>query len=309
MDSTAREPRPVVIVGPTAVGKSRLAVLLAKRFGGDIITADSRQVYRYMDIGTAKPVGAERDAVPHFMLDLVEPSETYSAQRFAEEGERVLRRSAAAGRVPMVVGGTGYYVRTLLDGLQVPPVPPDEQLRQALRSEAASEGPLALHARLAAVDPESAARIHPHNIPRLIRAIEIVMRLGHPIPPTAEQPTHALYLGLTMDRARLKKMADDRVLAQMRAGLLRETRLLLEMGYSPESPGLQGFGYRQMIAHLAGRRDLDTAVTEYQTATHAYIRRQMTWFRRDLRIRWLDVAEPALEQATDIIESWLTTAS
>lgn len=300
----------MVIVGPTAVGKSRLAVMLAERFGADIIAADSRQIYRYMDIGTAKPGPDELFAVPHYMLDLVEPSETYSAHRFAGEGERVLRRSTAAGRLPMVVGGTGYYIRALLDAPGVPPVAPDEPLREILRSEAEREGGGVLHARLEALDPVSAARIHPHNVPRLIRALEIVAHLGGPVPPVAPgDAVQALYVGLTMDRAKLKQIADERIDTQMRAGLLDETRFLLEMGYEANAPGLQGFGYRQMIAYLEGRSDLATALEDYRTATHHYIRRQMTWFRQDSRIIWLDVDDQPPQRATELIARWLATAS
>jgi tRNA dimethylallyltransferase len=307
---TERVPRPVVIVGPTAVGKSRLAIALAERFGGDIITADSRQIYRYMDIGTAKPSRAERATVPHYMFDLVAPDERYSAQLFALEGERVLRRSTAGGRLPMVVGGTGYYIRALLDAPRFPPVAPDESLRQKLRSEAERDGGHALHTRLAALDPASAARIHPHNVPRLIRALEIVTHLGGPVPAVAAgDAVQALYLGLTMDRATLREIADERITAQMRSGLLDETRFLLEMGYPPDAPGLQGFGYRQMIAHLEGRYDLRVAVEDYRTATHQYIRRQMTWFRQNPNIIWLDVAEQPLARAYELIAAWLATVS
>lgn len=308
MGGKCRQVRPVVIVGPTAVGKSALALRLSERFDGDIITADSRQIYRYMDIGTAKPTPAERAALPHYMLDLVEPDETYSAQRYALEAGRVLRRSVAAGRVPMVVGGTGYYIRMLLDAPVIPPVPPDEGLRQTLRAEVEEMGAVALHARLAALDPASAERIHPNNVPRVIRALEIIRYLGTPVPPaSAGTEIPALFLGLRMNREDLWARADRRVLEQMDAGLLEETWLLLEMGYGPASPGLQGFGYRQMIAHLEGRYALPEAVAEYQTATHQYIRRQMTWFRQNPRITWLEAAEQPFEQAADLVERWLTT--
>jgi tRNA dimethylallyltransferase len=303
---TLSPPRPVVIVGPTATGKSRLALELARELGGAIISADSRQIYRYMDIGTAKPSVAERAGVPHFMLDLVEPSETYTSQRFAQEGGRVLKRVMAQGAPPLVVGGTGYYIRALLDGLGAPEVKPDETLRADLREEAAAFGSERLHARLAALDPESAKRIHPRNLPRIIRALEIVEHLGKPVPhPRPSEPVDALYLGLAADRQRLKRLADERVDRQMAAGLLEETRLLLEMGYSPDAPGLRGFGYRQMIDVLFGRSSMDEAIERYKVLTHQYIRRQMTWFRRDTRIVWLDTEGDVLQTSRDLIRRCL----
>lgn len=279
----------VVLVGPTAVGKSRLALQLAEVHGGIIVSADSRQVYRYMDVGTAKPSGEERARVPHAMIDLVQPGEPYSAQRYREEGARVLRAGARQGRPAFVTGGTGFYIRALLDGLALPGVPPDERFRAEMRAIAEREGAGALHARLLALDPASGQRIHPRNVPRIIRALEIVHHLGGPVPSEpAGDRNPALYLGLTMDRATLDGVADRRVLTQIEAGLVEEAAVLLEMGYDPTSVALSGFGYRETIAYLLGRCPLDAAIRDYQAATRRYIRRQLTWFRADSRIRWFD---------------------
>jgi tRNA dimethylallyltransferase len=277
----------VVLVGPTAVGKSALALHLAERFDAEIVTADSRQVYRYMDIGTAKPTPSEQAIARHHMIDLVEPSDTYSAQRFREEGLRVLRGIAATGRPALVAGGTGFYIRALIDGMVLPPVPPDHAYRADLRALAAADGAEVIHARLASSDPASAARIHPRNVPRVIRALEIVRAIGGPVPvqPSAGA-IPALFVGLSLDRAELDAIADARVLAQMEAGLLRETETLLAMGYSPESVALSGFGYRELIAYLRGDWSLDEAIAGYQSATRRYIRRQLTWFRAERRITW-----------------------
>lgn len=280
---------------------------LAPRFDADIVSVDSRQVYRYMDIGTAKPSRAEQAAVRHYMLDLVEPSETYTAGAFAAEASRVLDRIAAEGRAALLVGGTGFYLRALLDGLVLPPVPPNDSLRARLRAEAQAGGSAALHSRLRAADPLSAQRIHPNNLPRVIRALEIVEALNGPVPSAEASERRALYIGLQMDRAALGEVADRRVRAQMDAGLLEETRALLAMGYNPNSPALSGFGYREMVRHLRGELTLDEAIAAYQTATRQYIRRQMTWFRADSRIHWLEAGED--ERAATLVEEWLATAA
>jgi tRNA dimethylallyltransferase len=285
-----RYPPIVVLAGPTAVGKSRVALQVAEEFGAEIVTADSRQVYRYMDIGTAKPTRSELARVRHHMIDLIQPDELYSAHRFREEGLRVLRGIAARERIAVVAGGTGFYLRALLDGMAVPAVPPNEALREELRQVARSHGSQTLHARLAETDPVSARRIHPHNLPRLVRALEIVQTLGEPVPagsPTDALP--ALHLGLTMDRSALHAAADARVLQQIEWGMVDETRDLLAMGYASNSVALSGLGYREMVAYLDGRSSLDQAVAEYGAATRRYIRRQYTWFNGDKRIRWFDV--------------------
>jgi tRNA dimethylallyltransferase len=296
----------IAIVGPTAVGKSRMAMELAQDWNGEIISADSRQVYRYMDIGTDKPSRSDQVAVRHHMIDVVPPDETYSAQRFADEGRRVLRRLASRHRVALVVGGTGFYVRALLDAIPLPPVAPDPELRDGLRREADAVGAEQLHRRLAERDPASAARIHPRNLPRIIRALEITELTGAPVPAReGASPIPALYIGLQRDRRELWALADRRALEQVRAGLPEETRLLLDMGYSSDLPSLQGFGYRQMVAYLRDELSLADALAEYRLAQHRYIRRQMTWFRSNERIRWIDASGDAREPVQRLVTEWL----
>lgn len=300
----------VAIVGPTAAGKSRLALEIAAGCDLDIVCCDSRQIYRYMDVGTAKPSRDERSAVRHYMLDLVEPDQDYSAQQYKQEASKVVRGLARHGRRGLVVGGTGFYLQALLDAQFVAGVPPNPVLREGLRAEIASRGNEPLHAELASIDPASAARIHPNNTSRLVRALEIVRTLGGPVPITRGTPNpHALILGVTSDRDSLYRTADARVDNQIRAGLVRETETLLAMGYAPESPGLAGFGYAQMVAHVREGRPLSQAIEEYKFATHAYIRRQYTWFRRDERIRWVESTETGLRQAIDTVAAWMSTAS
>lgn len=300
----------VVIVGPTAVGKSALAHKLARTFGGAIVSADSRQIYRYMDIGTAKPSPAEQESVRHHMIDLISPDETYSAQRFRVDANRVMRRLAAANVPAFVAGGTGFYLRALLDGVMIPNVPPNHLFREELRRLVEVEGAGALHDRLREQDPSSANRIHPNNVPRLIRALEIVQGLGGPVPvPDLGIRASALYVGLTRNRDTLYALADHRVIQQIQAGLVEETRLLLAMRYSPKLPALQGFGYKQMVSYLQGEVALSEAASSYQAATRAYIRRQMTWFRADSRIQWLDAADDPITRTIELIRPWLATAS
>ncbi|HEX8917936.1 MAG TPA: tRNA (adenosine(37)-N6)-dimethylallyltransferase MiaA, partial [Chloroflexota bacterium] len=298
MKNLTGAPPVVVITGPTAVGKSSLALRLAPRFGASIVSADSRQIYRYMDIGTAKATLEERAAVPHYMLDLIQPNENFSAQRYRAEGQAVLSRIGHDGGVAFVVGGTGFYLRALLDQRTFPAVPPDENRREEMRAEAQTKGPEILHERLLGLDPASAERIHPANVARVIRALEIVESLNAPVPPLEDEDEHsALFLGLTMHRDRLRARADSRAEEQVSAGLVQECGLLLAMGYDSDAPALQGFGYRHIIRYLSGACSLEVSVADYKTATHQYIRRQMTWFRKQPRIRWIEESEDVEDKA------------
>jgi tRNA dimethylallyltransferase len=312
--SSARDEQPlyppvIALLGPTAVGKSRYALELCREFGGVILSADSRQVFRYMDVCTAKPTLADRAIVRHHMVDIVEPSESYSAQRFAAEANRVLLAEGLRRRPVFVVGGTGFYVSTLLDRRAMPSVAPDPALRATLRHEAEVGGSAALHRRLLQADPISASRIHPNNLSRLIRALEITEKTGAPVPPETErEPVCASYFGLQMDRATLHEIADRRIDKQMGSGLVEEVEALLRMGYAPTLPALDGLGYRQMIEYVQGQKTLEAALAEYKTATHQYIRRQLTWFRKESRIEWIPVDSSTSSVLHDRVGSYLATA-
>lgn len=309
-DEPAHFPPVIALVGPTAVGKSRHALELCRVFDGVIVSADSRQVYRYMDVGTAKPSQGERAAVPHYMIDVVEPSEAYSAQRFALEADRVLRACRRRGQTAFVVGGTGFYISLLLDRRSLPTVPPQPELRTRLRTDAAEQGVESLHDRLKQLDAASAARIHPNNLPRVIRALEIIELTGRPVPKeTSRIPIPSLYLGLDLDRADLHRVADCRIDEQIRSGLIEEVETLLAMGYAPSLPALDGLGYRQMIQYLQGELDRDEAIRQYRIATHQYIRRQMTWFRKDRRIEWIPVESSTSSVLRRRIEQYLVSTS
>ncbi|HXF82749.1 MAG TPA: tRNA (adenosine(37)-N6)-dimethylallyltransferase MiaA [bacterium] len=281
----------IVICGPTAVGKTAAAVALAAMLNGEIVAADSRTIYRYMDIGTAKPTPEQRAAVPHHLLDIADPDEVVTLAVYRRLAQEAIQGIRARGRVPLLVGGTGLYIRAVVDDFLIPPVPPDPALRRALE-EAEARAPGTLHARLAAVDPIAAGRIHPRNIRRLIRALEVHARTGQPISALqrrAETPSAALQIGLTMTREALYRAIDARVDAQIAAGLVDEVRGLLARGYGPELPAMQGLGYKEIVAYLLGRVSLDEAVRVLKRNTRRFAKRQWTWFRADPRVRWLAV--------------------
>ncbi len=272
------------------MGKSEAAVLVAERIRGEVICADSRTVYRGMDIGTAKPTPAMRARVPHHLLDVVDPREVFTVRRFQQLAQQAIAEIRARGRVPLLVGGTGLYVQAVLDGLQIPPVPPDWALRQRLEEEERNQ-PGVLFSRLQEIDPLTAARIPPRNLRRVIRALEIWYHLG--IPPSQargrgpEEPS--LRIGLTMDRRALYGRIDRRIDEQLAAGLVEEVRRLVASGVPLHAPSMQGLGYKEIAAYLIGEVDLEEAVQQLRRNTRHYARRQLIWFRADPRIRWLDV--------------------
>ena len=300
----------IAIVGPTATGKTALAVALARAIDGEVVGADSRQVYRRMDIGTAKPTPQERALTPHHLLDVVDPDEPYSLAQYLELATAALDEIWARGRQPLLVGGSGQYVWALVEGWTVPRLPPQRELRRSLEERAAREGVDALHRELARVDPRAAAGIDPHNVRRVIRALEVYQATGHPISFWQEKASPSwdtLILGLTCPRDELYRRIDARVDGMMAAGLVGEVRGLLALGYSRDLPAMSGIGYREVCQHLAGELDLSAAVARIKTATHRLARQQATWFRRDdERIRWIDVSlgEP-FREALRLVESKL----
>lgn len=298
-------PRLVCLVGPTASGKSALALELAARVGGEIVSADSRQVYRHLDIGTAKATAAERAAVPHHCLDLIEPEEVFDVARFRAAAAAAVEDVTRRGRVPLVVGGTGLYVRALVGGLCPAParVP---ALRAALAAAAAAEGTAALHRRLAVADPAAAARIDPRDGVRIVRALEVGLATGVPLSTWqarhgfAERPYEVLMLGLARPVAELDARIAARVSAMVAAGLLEEVRALRARGLGEEAPGLAAVGYREMLACLSGRLDLGAAVAATVLATRRFAKRQRTWFRREPGLRWRHPETERARLATEV---------
>jgi tRNA dimethylallyltransferase len=285
--------RLLAIVGPTATGKTGVAVEVAKRLGGEIVSADSMLIYRYMDIGTAKPTAGERQGIPHHMIDVVNPDETYSVALYQEQAERCIKEIASRGKLPLLVGGTGLYVRAVLERYNFPPAGYDPELRRRLNEEAEICGVREMHRRLAAVDPEAAEKIHPHNLKRVIRALEIYYLTGCPSSRRKRRKEgpgyHVAVFGLFLDRPLLYRRIEERVDKMLAAGLVEEVRQLLARGYGPELVSMQGLGYKEIAQYLLGRVTLDEAVRLLKRNTRRFAKRQLTWFGRDPRIRWIDV--------------------
>ncbi|HEX6972188.1 MAG TPA: tRNA (adenosine(37)-N6)-dimethylallyltransferase MiaA [Limnochordia bacterium] len=291
-----------VLVGPTAVGKTALAIGLAERLGGEVVTADSMQVYRGMDIGTAKPTLSERRGIPHHALDIVDPGEPFSVIDFRRVADTCIADILSRGRLPILAGGTGLYVRAVTEAFTFAQDGSDPALRERYERLAAREGPAGLHARLALVDPESAARLHPNDVRRVIRALEVFERSGKPLsahgsgsdtgPFAALRPPRyrAAFVGLIRPRSELYARINARAVEQIRRGFVREVRRLLWGGLDITSPPAQGLGYREIIAYVRGACDLDHTLRRIQTRTRHYAKRQLTWFRRDPRIVWFDAS-------------------
>ncbi|MDT8441023.1 MAG: tRNA (adenosine(37)-N6)-dimethylallyltransferase MiaA [Desulfuromonadales bacterium] len=282
-----------VICGPTAVGKTDVAIRLAERFGGEIISADSRQIYRLMDIGTAKPTATELARARHHLIDLVWPDETFSAARFTELAATAIVGIGERGGRPLLVGGTGLYIRALTEGLLDAPAA-DPRLRAELRAIAESEGSAVLHRRLAEVDPVAAVRLHPNDLVRIERALEVHALTGRPLSQLQQEHAFAqrryrtLKIGLDLDRQELIARIDRRATRMFAEGLLDETRRLLAAGYDPASTALRTIGYRQAVAVLRAEMTEAEALDDLQRATRRYAKQQLTWFRRDKSIIWLD---------------------
>ncbi len=280
----------LVLTGPTGVGKTSAAVALGRRLPIEVVSADSRQVYRGMDVATGKPTAAERRAVAHHLIDVVDPDDRYDAARFRVDAEAAIAGIRARGRVAVVVGGTGLYLRALVRGLDPAP-PADPVFRRELASVAARDGRGALHARLMDLAPSVASRLHPNDEVRVVRALERA-RAGAEAGTSwnARARRHgAIWLGLTLDRATLDARLRARATAMVDAGLLEECRALLGRGFDPGLPAMLGIGYREFVEVALGRLDAAEALRRMQRDTLRYARRQWTWFRRESEIDWLPV--------------------
>lgn len=299
----------IAIVGPTAVGKTATAILLCRDFQGEVISADSRQIYRRLDIGTAKPTPQEQATAVHHLIDVVDPARVLSLAEYQEMAYAAINDVLARNRVPFLVGGTGQWVRAVVEGWGVPRVPPDYALRAELEAEADRLGPQTLHARLAAADPDAAAKIDYRNLRRVIRALEVYQKTGVPISQhqrAQTPPYRMLQVGLTMPREMLYERVDARVERMLDEGLLDEVKTLVLRGYGLDLPAMSGLGYRQIGQHLADELSLDEAVRLIKKETRRFIRQQYNWFRLDdPAIRWFDVSGEYYEALYDIVERFL----
>jgi len=298
----------VAIVGPTAVGKSALALSLAQSFDGEIVSADSRQVYRYMDIGTAKPSPEERALVRHHLIDVVDPDEDFSLALYQKMAYQAIEDIQQRGKLPILVGGSGLYVWAVLGGFKIPQVPPDAKLRRNLEEKAAREGYMALYDELKHIDSDAAQRIDPRNVRRVIRALEVFHTTGLPLSKLQRfSPLfRTLVVGLTMERRELYRRIDSRVDRMMERGLVQEVKGLLERGYSLDLPSMSGLGYKQIGQYLKGEIDLATAVQRIKYETHRFARHQYAWFRpNDERIHWFDVTNGVEESIQSLIRGFI----
>ena len=293
----------VVVVGPTASGKTRLGIDIALRYGGEVVSADSMQIYNCMDVGTAKPTAAEMRGVPHHMLGIIEPDAGYSVAQYVADAKRVIEEIDARRRLPVLAGGIGLYVQSLVDNIGFAPTVRDDRLRESLSQIAEKEGGQVLLDQLAEFDPETAAILHPNNIGRIVRAIEVYKTTGMTMAAMQERSrqTPQIYtpcmIGLSFaDRDILYRRIDERVDAMMAAGLADEVRALTQRGIGRDTTAMQAIGYKELAEALAQTPFSDKALSQaaeaVKLATRHYAKRQMTWFRRDKRINWLEASEP-----------------
>ena len=306
----------IAIVGPTAVGKSELALHLAQYFPLEIISADSRQVYRYMDIGTNKPTWAERASVPHHVIDVVEPDEDFSLTMYHQLAIEALKAIQQKGKLPVLVGGSGLYVWSLVEGWKIPQVPPNQELRRRLEARAEQEGSQSLYQELQDIDPSAAAKISPKNIRRVIRALEIYHATGQ-LPSQLQRKESPgfpiLLIGLTQQRSGLYRKIDWRVDKMIQRGLVEEVEQLLKKGYSSSLPSMSGIGYKQIGQFLRGEMTLPQSIDKIKYETHRLARHQYAWFRlSDSRIHWFDTSEAeakasivALNKVKGLIEGFI----
>jgi len=299
----------IAIVGPTGIGKSRLAIHLAALFHGEIIGADSRQVYRFLDIGTAKPSPKELSQIPHHLIDILNPDDDFSLASYQELACDAIEDILARDRLPFLVGGSGLYVKAVLEGWQIPKVTPDLRYRNRIQKKTSEAGIDEVYEELKRVDPRAAEKIDRRNVRRVIRALEVFEKtekqfseLGGKKPPSFK----SYIIGLTAGRAALYRMVDRRIDEMIDGGLIQEVEKLLDMGYDLNLPSMSSIGYRQIGQFLTGELSLDSAIQKMKTDTHRYIRQQYNWFRlSDEKIHWFDITEQDNDEIAGIVDSYL----
>lgn len=308
--STRPLPPVVVLLGPTAVGKTELSLGLCEQFHGEVVGADSRQIYRGMDIGTAKPTPAELARAPHHLIDICDPDEPFSLANYQERAYATIDAIHARGNVPFLVGGSALYIRAVVDGLRIPEAPPNPQVRAELEAFLAAEGREALFQRLQALDPATAAVIDGQNPRRVLRALEIFLTTGKAkveLEGAQPPPYRFLLLGLDRPRDQLYARIDRRVYQMIEQGLIAETQRLLAAGYRPPLPAITSLGYREIIAYLENELPLPVAIEKIKTETHRYVRHQSTWFRKMPNIVWFTLSETDAKSVDERIYAHVAT--
>lgn len=305
----AGNPPLIVVVGPTAVGKTELAVSVAQAINGEIVSADSRQIYRYMDIGTAKPTPQQKQAVVHHLIDVVNPDESLTLSQYQRLAYEAIHDIHSRGKIPLLVGGTGQYITAVVEGWSIPEAPPNEVLRAELENVAATQGSAALHQQLASHDPLAASKIDHRNVRRVIRALEVCIETGMPISELQKKqppPLLMLHLGLTMERETLYERANQRMDMMIAEGFVDEVCNLLNMGYQRKLPSMSGLGYAELSAHLLKGLPLAEVLQQAKYNTHDFIRRQFTWFRgHDPGILWHNMDGDSVSVIVERIKAWI----
>lgn len=300
----------IVILGPTAVGKTELSLSLCERFQGEVVSADSRQIYRFMDIGTAKATSQEQQRVPHHLLDVRDPDQVMSVAEYQQLAYATINAIHTRGHVPFLVGGTALYLRAVVEGLRIPEVAPNPTLRAELEKELADKGVDALFSRLQSIDPATAAVIDGRNPRRVLRALEIKLITGKSkveLEGAEPPPYRILQIGLTRDREKLYPRIDLRVEQMVAQGLVSETQSLIERGYQPSLPSMTSLGYRECIAYLRGELTLSEMTATIKTETHRFVRHQATSFRRLTDLHWFDLEIASFSQVAELIENFLSS--
>jgi len=310
MNSKSEKKLPlIVILGPTAVGKTEISLKLAERFQAEIISADSRLFYKGMDIGTAKPGPEELARVRHHLIDVAEPDQVWNLAVYLRDVKRIISGIHNRGKLPFLVGGTGQYIEAVVEGWRIPAVKPDQKLRRIIRRWAETIGVEGLRARLALLDPEAAAGIDGPNLRRMIRALEVIFLSGEKFSDQKGKgptPYCSLRIGLTRDREELYRRIDERIHQMMEKGFVEEVQDLLDRGFSPDLPPLSAIGYRQIIHYLNGVITEEEAVRQMKSRTRKYVRKQANWFQLDdPEIHWFDASQKPLEEIEELIRDFL----
>ncbi len=283
----------LIILGPTAAGKSELAVKIAREIDGEIISADSMQVYRGMDIGTAKPTVEERRGIPHYLVDIKNPDEIWTVSDFVREAQNLKSQIQKHGKIPIIVGGTGLYLWTLLEGYRFPLVPANKKIRERLEKEQLST----LYLRLSTIDPKAAKKMHPNDRKRIVRALEVYELAGKPISELQEEGRRQkaegrrqkdILIGLSLPRVQLYRRIEERIDTMIEKGLIEEVKNLLEKGYSKDLRSFQALGYKEVVEYLDGKRSKEQMIAELKKRTRHFARRQMTWFKRFKDVKWFN---------------------